>query len=1028
MRSRNLISLSLCLLFPSFVTGRYRVENLSRDGEHLREGDLLEVSCQSCLEKGEAVTSWDIGDGIEIDSVVSDFRVKIRLRAVGIVRLEARTNGDTVRHSPLLFHVKDVTVFCHVWRHCFTLVASGQSPSEEVECVSSFSPENYSQPLFVRLWVGLSSNPYNRSSAYFHQLEEETTLTTEVYNLGENPRVSILKEALMSRVEPVVSFRSNSGEFNQNGSSFWEFEVGIRNPPSDFAGGSVAISIAGQAVASMGCASEQRTIWLSLPKYQVEQMPALSANLSMSSLLAIDACSGAFVFQNRMEPTIQVVQDLFSVDANIGRVSANSEFLDVTTSRQGLIALSRDGIHMLRAALDSRDHQHTFEIAFDSPDASATAISSPYGCDWLLDFSNRTRNDIIAVWNANTSNVDKFYLGSSTDGSFNVFSLEREYRLVQVLPLVSMQATIVLAKRNHTSFDVLFVQEQTFQVNLAATFSDVGSNPRISSPVTPSGHLLLFGGPSVYFSQTAGRSWQKLHFRQYNMTTLTYETLMSVVEIVESRFSTQGEFILRTSMGRLFKGKVGLVDVYEILSPFPETSDAAILVLFRPDGTLLGIEAAEDVQVFQILSETPSTKICPYLTWDRRIPTDFDSFYLDMNENMSMTLSLSHHRTNEGMFVSYEISDRRLLEMEVGKEFVETSPSGDLIRRIRDVHLTVPKRISSSTGVGEQHLASGKVIVRGIPSHFENGCNNHLQLVQVQVGCPRGRHLRYRSPKGFEYPSNAVVTSSCDNEASAKPDPEARNEVRKACTCRRYAQRMRMSFGSNIADFERMRQHALSSGSEIEFRGDTAKYWYDYEQFGCPTFIPYTHPFVPRLEVWDGDHFVREVDGDYVLLEVNGRKDFSYGLTASQVGCRREPDTWEAKLAPDVNFTDAWSFLNQRSCFFKAEENEDKDDWEDWPYEVLNKSSPNFVSFKATRVRERPFQFVAVVIDPDFSFCHLHTSFSVEAYGIPMDGFTTFLIILVVVLCSMLMLFCTYLIHRDTILAASLDAETKKNL
>ena len=47
----------------------------------------------------------------------------------------------------------------------------------------------------------------------------------------------------------------------------------------------------------------------------------------------------------------------------------------------------------------------------------------------------------------------------------------------------------------------------------------------------------------------------------------------------------------------------------------------------------------------------------------------------------------------------------------------------------------------------------------------------------------------------------------------------------------------------------------------------------------------HTHnKYAPHLHFrYDGDQYVTEVDADYVLWEVHGRKDFRYTATAGQV-------------------------------------------------------------------------------------------------------------------------------------------------
>lgn len=55
---------------------------------------------------------------------------------------------------------------------------------------------------------------------------------------------------------------------------------------------------------------------------------------------------------------------------------------------------------------------------------------------------------------------------------------------------------------------------------------------------------------------------------------------------------------------------------------------------------------------------------------------------------------------------------------------------------------------------------------------------------------------------------------------------------------------------------------------------ESRKRVFDLNKFGCPIIVKNGESLRLNLELWINNNFAREIDGEYVLYELNNRKDF----------------------------------------------------------------------------------------------------------------------------------------------------------
>ncbi|KAK1170573.1 cation channel sperm-associated protein subunit epsilon-like [Acipenser oxyrinchus oxyrinchus] len=157
---------------------------------------------------------------------------------------------------------------------------------------------------------------------------------------------------------------------------------------------------------------------------------------------------------------------------------------------------------------------------------------------------------------------------------------------------------------------------------------------------------------------------------------------------------------------------------------------------------------------------------------------------------------------------------------------------------------------------------------------------------------------------------------------------------------------------------------------------------YDWEKYGCLFNIYYTQPFLPSLDLYDGDVFLKSVDANFIIWEQHGRTDFSYNASMEEAYCLREAQTWKSMIAMSSNLSkksidEAWGPNNYRTCF-EVTPGIFGDLGQ--PYEILNRSGKNFITW--SQEQSGIYVFNVKILDPNFSFCDLRTVFTVQTYGV----------------------------------------------
>ncbi|XP_076144500.1 cation channel sperm-associated auxiliary subunit delta-like [Alosa pseudoharengus] len=235
------------------------------------------------------------------------------------------------------------------------------------------------------------------------------------------------------------------------------------------------------------------------------------------------------------------------------------------------------------------------------------------------------------------------------------------------------------------------------------------------------------------------------------------------------------------------------------------------------------------------------------------------------------------------------------------------------------------------------------------------------ELIVMDGTTPDG----YKTFIMIELEEKGLVTISVDlmeREVSCNTVNPQKVHVIMACPPGKHIQVMREVYDPDL----------LFRSNKAE-RDLTVKYSYFHHM--CPLLVYYDMPWKPTFELWDGDTFVEVVKADFVMYEAHGMHNYKYLQTAKTAKCVSQPQNWISMLQKTPYIYRAWSKQNYRSC---KDYNGPPLTNPDAEYQVLSQNSRNKIVFSNYNGM---YLFTAVVVDPDYSFCTLTTTFTVYVYG-----------------------------------------------
>ncbi|XP_008576645.1 PREDICTED: uncharacterized protein C1orf101 homolog, partial [Galeopterus variegatus] len=138
---------------------------------------------------------------------------------------------------------------------------------------------------------------------------------------------------------------------------------------------------------------------------------------------------------------------------------------------------------------------------------------------------------------------------------------------------------------------------------------------------------------------------------------------------------------------------------------------------------------------------------------------------------------------------------------------------------------------------------------------------------------------------------------------------------------------------------------------------------YDWNAYGCPLKLDSTEKFQPVIQLFDDNGFIENVEANFIVWEIHGRKDYSFNNTMKQSGCLNEAQTWKSmtELNKHLPLGNAWGPENYKHCFSYAI---GKPGDLNQPYEIINHSNGNHLFWPEGH--SGMYIFCVKILDPNY--------------------------------------------------------------
>ncbi|XP_071779747.2 cation channel sperm-associated auxiliary subunit delta-like [Centroberyx gerrardi] len=542
-------------------------------------------------------------------------------------------------------------------------------------------------------------------------------------------------------------------------------------------------------------------------------------------------------------------------------------------------------------------------------------------CCFSLDKICKDVSSLVLVYNEG-SPLKEHQVYLSHDGGLNFSKLHmvpKPNELIMGVFNMPTMSTLVAMIRNETNMFYFRYLSVTYEVHIAKhQLADPPSSVRVVQPAGMRGRLIVWSPNMLLYSQYHGVVLEPVYLRGDPKHTIPPHN----ATILQVATDEKGDIAVLTSDGAVYYGRLGLEVQAVRLSTTVDVSQENLMLFEHGKLTLVRarkhtVSIAYDFHKTAINIQQELSRISPPVqpcpVEQFYSSTDGELFYMDVGG--SLHLSMVYNPAQHCTFFPLvTVTDSTLLSAETTVVEDDIAPTGHKKYRL-EIEVKLSEEEVMRRGTQKPVLPTVGAVLMG-----DLGCEDlNPPKAHVFIGCHPGKHMRVSKHRSLEDPADLKFYSTFDD--------------------------LHFNY-SNIDNLFPL--------------------------------VAYTSmPWIPLLELWDGDTFVERVKADFVMFEIQGKQDYQYLQTAEQAKCISQPQNWISQLAqqlhPDPHT--AWSIYNYRSC---RDSVGPPLSYPSVPYQVLNLKRSNKIIFP---YRNGMYIFKAIVVDPSYSLCELTTTFSVFVSG-----------------------------------------------
>nr|XP_045735110.1 cation channel sperm-associated auxiliary subunit epsilon [Mirounga angustirostris] len=315
---------------------------------------------------------------------------------------------------------------------------------------------------------------------------------------------------------------------------------------------------------------------------------------------------------------------------------------------------------------------------------------------------------------------------------------------------------------------------------------------------------------------------------------------------------------------------------------------------------------------------------CPYMAFHNNILSVF--YFLDKGQNLSIWAQIVYPE-NVGLYIVVEsygpniLQEKEQVHYEIALGYCTKTTTVTFFQNINY------EAVDDYFKLQDQNTGLRLVQVR--PSEYARACPIAQKVFQIAVGCDS---TKYIAVKGFN---------------------------KKDCLQHDFFYVIEKSYLRNQP----------SKNLRVK---------YNWKKYGCPLRLDFGEKFHPLVQLYNDNGYVEDVEVNFIVWEIHGRKDYSFNNTMKKSGCLNEAQTWKSmtKLNQHLPLEEAWGPENYKHCFSYAI---GKPGDLNQPYEIINKSNYNHLIWPEDH--SGMYVFRVKILDPNYSFCNLTAIFAIETFG-----------------------------------------------
>jgi len=575
---------------------------------------------------------------------------------------------------------------------------------------------------------------------------------------------------------------------------------------------------------------------------------------------------------------------------------------------------------------------------------------------------------------------DRFYFTTDKFESLNLTYVKQYGSIIDIV-IHPLNNSFILLMQNKNKANIILIYDPekdyikegfNFEMGVSQKSGNnyhIDSLERLVISELGTNELFVFGKMKLFYSPNSGEFIYEMNLINSDDEKAAMIRNEKIIKVITSKY---GNVAVQTSANRIFYGGSNSSELYEIASGI-QINDISSSIAFDEFGDLIVITSSTEEPYLSkrripIHNEliikrddnmngiNGNIKECPIYEFNSNVQS---KYFIDIGETINFNSSVT---VKSGYLngISFTYSNIDLLNITyIDSEIQHPDKFSDNSIKTLNRQVQITNKYKTKNGISSVIVA---------PHNNQVECEIAPKRSTIYLKCPPTRNIRYKVPENHK-------GLTCDNT--------------------KYPS----SFKYFKKYWKNWKKNEIGKKDKHEY--------FDCSIYGPPIPVYYSSEFVPTLELYDGDTYIKDVDAKFVLIEDKGSIAYSYSMKLKDTNCTSKPQSWaEMVLKNPLNdITNVWTPKNYVSCEIDHGEFNKKDE-----YQILSTGYKNGLNWKGQN--NMYLMFTAIVIDPDYSYCTLKAKFALYVYGASMKTYMQILLVFGTILLIVALLILSFFLYK----------------